>query len=62
MFFCIKLETEWFDIFPRMLFVRILCQENHVIADELNRMCWFNLDDSLDRIYDKMPKLLEQYE
>ena len=37
--FSIKLETEWFDIFSRMLFVRVLCKECNVIADELNRMC-----------------------
>ena len=41
----------WF-FFSRMLFVRALCKEYHVIADELNRMCW--LVDSLDHIYDKI--------
>ena len=61
-YFSIKLETEWFDFFSRMLVVRVLCKEYHVIADELNRMCWFSLVDSLDHIYDKMPKLLEQHE
>ena len=40
--FSIKLETEWFDIFSRMLFVRVLCKEYNVIADELNRMSWFS--------------------
>ena len=28
--FSIKLETERFDIFSRMLFVRVLCKEYHV--------------------------------
>ena len=37
--FSIKLETEWFDFFFRMLSVKVLCKECHVIADELNRMC-----------------------
>ena len=37
--FSIKLETEWFDFFSRMLSVKVLCKECHVIADELNRMC-----------------------
>ena len=46
-----------------MRFVRVLCKEYHVKADELNRIVGLvNLVDSLDHIYDKMPKLLEQYE
>ena len=40
--FSIKLETEWFDTFSRMLFVRVLCEEYHVIADESIRKCWFS--------------------
>ena len=36
-----------------MLFVRVLCKECVGLV---------NLVDSLDHIYDKMPKLLEQYE
>ena len=62
----IKLQTEWFDFFSRMLFARVLCKEYHAIADELIKqnvlVNLVNLVDSLDHIYDKMPKLLEQYE
>ena len=65
----IKLETEWFDFFSRMLFEIVLCKEYHAIADELikknvlvNLVNLVNLVDSLDHIYDKMPKLLEQHE
>ena len=43
--FSIKLETEWFDFFSRMLFVRVLSKEYHVIADELNNLV--NLVDFL---------------
>ena len=49
--------TEWFDIFSRMHFARVLCKECDRMSVGL-----VNLVDSLDHIYDKMPKLLEQYE
>ena len=52
--------TEWFDFFSRMHFERVLCKEYHVI--EWVKQNMFTLVDSLDHIYDKMPKLLEQYE
>ena len=42
-----------------MLFVRVLCKEYHIIKTECVGLV--NLVDSLDHIYDKMPKLLEQY-
>ena len=42
-----------------MLFVRVLCKEYHVKQNVLVDLV--NLVDSLDHIYDKMPKLLEQY-
>ena len=47
--FSIKLETEWFDIFYRMLFVRVLCKEYHV---KQNVLVYRNLADSLDHICD----------
>ena len=57
--FSIKLETEWFGIFfSRILFVRVF-KEYHV---KQNVLGYLTLVDSLDHIYDKMPKLLEQYE
>ena len=42
-----------------MLFVRVLCKEYHVKTECVGLV---NLVDSLDHIYDKMLKLLEQYE
>ena len=48
-----KNRMVWY-FFSRMLFVRVLCKEYHVKQNVLV--------DSLDHIYDKMPKLLKQYE
>ena len=58
--FSIELKTEWFDIFSKMLFVRVLCKEYHVKQNVLIGLV--NLVDSLDHLYDKTLKLLEQYE
>ena len=42
--------------------VRVICKEYHVIEwVKQNVLLYSNLVDSLDHIYDKMPKLIEQY-
>ena len=47
-----------------MLFMRVLCKEYHVIewVEQNVLVNLVNLVDSLDHIYDKIPKSLEQYE
>ena len=46
-----------------MHFARVLFKEYHVIEwVKQNVLELVNLIDSLDHIYDKMPKFLEQYE
>ena len=55
--FSIKLKTEWFDIF-----FQNAVQESSMLRISCYTECvgLVNLVDSLDHIYDKTPKLLEQ--
>ena len=40
-YICSYINTnDLFQYQTRMLFVRVLCKECPLIADELNRMCW----------------------
>ena len=54
--------TEWFDIFFPECILREYYVKNITVCDRMTKQNVFNLVDSLDHIYDKMPKLLEQYE